>query len=190
MKKYLKSLILVMLVACLTGCGSTKESGEEEKKTDISEEKNEQTEQSGEVEKDTKEQMEEEKDIEDEMQSDVKITVYYVDDNGEIQSSTESISGLTPEGVWEAVKSQNGILGDSEMIACSVDQTEKKIDLDLDKNFGELLRGNGTTGENDLITVIVNTYLDAFECEQIKITEEGGLLSSSHKEYGTYMEKR
>ena len=82
------------------------------------------------------------------------------------------------------------MLSDSEMITCNVDESKKVIDLDLSKSFGDKLRSVGTSGENSMISVIVNTYLDAFECEQIKISEEGGLLSSSHRDYDKYMEKR
>lgn len=191
MKKYLKWIILAMVIGCLAGCGSTPENaGEEEEKPNISEEQEKQNE----ADENNEEQKEDEKsnedNVENETQSDVEITVYYTDDNGDIQSKVKTISEVTPENVWNAVKNENSILSDSEMISCIVDNAEKKIDLDLNRRFGEVLRSVGTSAENNMIAAVVNTYLEAFECEQIKISEEGGLLSSSHRDYDKYMEKR
>ena len=38
----------------------------------------------------------------------------------------------------------------------------------------------GTTGEIQIIGCIINTYLETYDCDGIKLTEEGKVLQTSH----------
>ena len=40
--------------------------------------------------------------------------------------------------------------------------------------------GVGTTGEIQIIGCIINTYLETYDCDGIKLTEEGKVLQTSH----------
>ena len=71
----------------------------------------------------------------------------------------------------------------------SIEQVGKALSLDVNEAFGVQLRSYGTTGETILIQSVVNTFLDAYGCEKIKITENGATLCSGHMEYGEYMGK-
>lgn len=51
------------------------------------------------------------------------------------------------------------------------------------------LRSFGTAGEREIVGCIVNTYLDAYKAEEIKITEEGQTLTTGHAEYAEYLRK-
>ena len=59
----------------------------------------------------------------------------------------------------------------------------------MNEGFGNQLRSYGTSGETMLIQSVVNTFLDTYGCEKIKITENGETLYSGHMEYTEYMEK-
>lgn len=64
-----------------------------------------------------------------------------------------------------------------------------RLELDVDVAFGDWLRSFGTTGEREIISCVVNTYLDAYKAEEIKLTEEGQVLCTGHTEYAEYLRK-
>ena len=118
------------------------------------------------------------------------LTVYYADENAEIQSKQVEVDEITPETVWKEIAAANPVLEKVSVISCDIREDEKVIDLNVSAELGDYLRSTGTTGETITITAIVNTYLDAFGCDQIKILDNGGVLASNHKEYSNYMKKR
>lgn len=65
----------------------------------------------------------------------------------------------------------------------------EQLQLDVNRSFGEWLRSFGTAGEQEIMSCVVNTYLDAYGAQSIKITEEGQILNSGHMSYEEYMEK-
>ena len=60
-----------------------------------------------------------------------------------------------------------------------MNESEKKIDLEFNKATGDRIRNMGTTGETEILACIINTYLDAYECDGIKLREEGEPLETS-----------
>ena len=56
----------------------------------------------------------------------------------------------------------------------------RAIDLDFNAATGEYIRSMGTTGEIQIIGCIINTYLETYDCDGIKLTEEGKVLQTSH----------
>ena len=76
------------------------------------------------------------------------------------------------------------------MLEFSLNESEKKIDLDFNKTTGDRIRSMGTTGESEILACIINTYLDAYECDGIKLTEEGEPLeTSSGADFNGYSSK-
>lgn len=118
------------------------------------------------------------------------VSIYHVDDGtGELMKSEVMISDIDAQEIWIEVQ-RAGIVGEDEKVLGIEIADDNSMILDLNKEFGEHLRSEGTTGEKAIIDSIVNTYLEAFACERIKLTEEGGTLYSGHKEYDAYLEKK
>lgn len=107
------------------------------------------------------------------------VSIYYVDDQtAEIVSKSVEIND--EYDIWEALK-ENGILTeDCELLSLTVNEAEKKIDLDFNSAVGERVRSMGTTGETEIVGCIINTYLEAYGCEGIRLTEEGQAFETSH----------
>ena len=74
--------------------------------------------------------------------------------------------------LWGLLKETGIIPEDSEVISLKGDG--EKLLLDVDSVFGEQLRSQGTAGEREILGCVVNTFLEAYGCEEIKITEEIG----------------
>ena len=68
-----------------------------------------------------------------------------------------------------------------------MNEADKKIDLDFNAATGNRIRSMGTTGETEIIGCIVNTYLDTYNCDGIRLTEEGNaLMTSSGADFDGY----
>ena len=93
---------------------------------------------------------------------------------------SESVEIHDEYDIWDALK-ENGILTeDCELLSLTVNEAEKKIDLDFNSAVGDRVRSMGTTGETEIVGCIINTYLEAYGCEGIRLTEEGQAFETSH----------
>lgn len=183
MKKYWRVLICAIMVLCMsffsiTGCGKA-DKGDADKK-------NIEDQAAEAVESPNKEETGNQSDqpvTSDEPVDDTAegrtITVYYVDaQTAEIVS--ESVEIHNEYDIWAALI-ENGILTeDCELLSLTVNETEKKIDLDFNSAVGDRVRSMGTTGETEIVGCIINTYLEAYGCEGIRLTEEGRTFETSH----------
>lgn len=179
MKKSRCLFICILMVSCLlvfsfTGCGKT--GGKEPEQTNTG--KTEQNiENVANPEGDKPEQEREALPVKDvETRS---VTVYYVDD------ATAEVTGKSVEigdeyDIWAALKETGILTEDCELLSLEVNESEKKIDLDFNTATGDRIRSMGTTGETQIIGCIVNTYLEAYACDGIRLTEEGQSLQTSH----------
>lgn len=166
-----KKLFIVMLaVALMAGCG-TKEEAENP------EEKNKEP---VKVEEQQKEEPEEE-------QKEV-VTIYYIDgESEELKSEEVEVDKADEAAVWAELQKKGIVPEDAKVNALK--QEANTLQLDVDAAFGDYFRRQGTTGENEIIKCIVNSYLDTFHCEKIMVTEDGGELTSSHMAYEGYLSK-
>lgn len=118
------------------------------------------------------------------------IFVYYPDEEtGKLISTQVEVSEVDAKEIWIELQKIK-IVSENEKVLGIEIADDKSMTLDLNKEFGEHLRSVGTTEEKGIIESIANTYLEAFACEKIMLTEEGGQLYSGHKEYNTYIEKK
>ena len=80
---------------------------------------------------------------------------------------------------------------DVQVLKCDKQTVEGVESLEVDFNgaFGVYVSSKGTTGEYYTIGSIVNTFLDAYGCEKIKITVEGNTLETGHNDYPGYMDR-
>ena len=94
---------------------------------------------------------------------------------------------MTEELLWNLWKDKNIIKKECEINSFTQEGTLLK--MDVNEAFGMQLRLLGTSGESVLLNSVVNTYLDAYQCEKISITENGGILYSEHAAYAEPFEK-
>ena len=97
---------------------------------------------------------------------------------------------LNEEKIWSLLQEKSVITPECGMNSFKVNEEEKTIDLDVDEGFGNYIRSMGTTGETEVLACVVNTYLDSFQCEKIKITEAGRTFETSGAVLAGYMTKQ
>lgn len=114
--------------------------------------------------------------------------IYSIDDNGEVVSHKVAVSELNEKTIWEELKKMGSVPQSSEVISLVMDEN-KQMELDVNQAFGDALREQGTAGEKEMIQCVVNTYLDSYGYDKIRIVEEGDILISGHKEYADFMQK-
>ena len=106
-------------------------------------------------------------------------TVYFVDDpSGEVIG--EGVKVQDEYDIWTALQEKGILTDDCELVSLNVDRDKKKIDLDFNAATGERINSMGTTGETEIIGCMINTYLDSYDCEKIRIMEEGQDFETSH----------
>lgn len=190
MKKYWRLFVPAMAVLCLsiffiTSCGREPEEDKDKVKTEVVDKEKDDATDSGEDEnvqpeissEQSSEQTEENQpDDGSEMRT---ITLYYVDEQ------TAEVTGKNIEiqdeyDIWTALKESGLLTEDCELLSLSVNEEEKTIDLDFNSATGNRIRSMGTTGETQIIGCIINTYLEAYGCDGIRLTEEGQTLQVSH----------
>lgn len=121
-----------------------------------------------------------------------EITIYMSNDDATaFVSESVKIDELTPENIVNALIQKSVLPSDIQVLKCEEQIVDgvKSLDVDFDEAFGRYVSRMGTTGEYYTIGSVVNTFLDAFGCEQIKITVEGNTLETGHAEYPGYMNR-
>jgi len=106
------------------------------------------------------------------------------------QSEDVETDSLNEEKIWSLLQEKSVITPECGMNSFKVNEEEKTIDLDVDEGFGNYIRSMGTTGETEVLACVVNTYLDSFQCEKIKITEAGRTFETSGAVLAGYMTKQ
>ncbi len=104
--------------------------------------------------------------------------VYYIDDaTGEMTSKDVAVED--EDDIWAQLQESGILTEECELLSFDVDTDGKKIDLDFNGAVGDRIRSMGTTGETEIIGCIVNTYLDSYGCDGIRLTEEGQPLETA-----------
>ena len=199
--KLITAFLLLTLVFSLAACG--RNSGDRQETSDSSDTQTE--EQKEEEPEETEEpEAEEEQPSQDTTDTDTQtpsqepaaetatITVYYSNaDSTAFESAEVQIASLSPEAVLEALVSQGALTADVAENSFTMSTVEGKasIELDLNSAFATYVSNMGTTGEYYTVGALVNTFLDAYECEQIRITVDGNALSTGHAEYPGYLSR-
>ena len=181
MKKLLLFGVLFIMIFSVLACSDKRESESEAQKesVDIVEE-----------EKDTQEQEENEADMDNKNEENedkpVLVSVSSINESdGTVVATEEECETVNEQVIWDLLKEAGVLQGESEIL--SLKQENEKLFIDVNNAFGEQLRSLGTAGEVELLGCVVNTYLDAYQCDGIKITEEGEVLYSGHAEYSDYL---
>lgn len=122
----------------------------------------------------------------------VEINAYVSNDDATaFVAESVKIDELTPENIVNALVQKSVLSSDVRVLKCEEQTVDgvKSLDVDFNEAFGAYVCSMGTTGEYYTIGSIVNTFLDAYGCEKIKITVEGNTLESGHAEYPGYMNR-
>lgn len=88
---------------------------------------------------------------------------------------------LSPQNLIDELSMVNVVSLDTEVN--SFEQTGKSLKLDLSKEFSQYVNMMGTSGEYIVMGGLVNTFLTAYEGEDILITVEGKSLETGHAFY-------
>ena len=172
MKKLIILLAAVMLLS-LTGCEDKKPVEDNKVQED--------------VQNDIQEDLDDDDaDDDDIIEEPVEVDIYVPDDNYmKMEIKEIGIEAKDPQLIINA-------LIDSKVLpeGCEVnfiEMTEDNIQLDLNAVYGDYIRGMGTTGEYFMLGCTVNTFLDIYDKEAIKITIDSETLETGHSVYEGYL---
>lgn len=188
-KKAIITAVLCMVLFCLASCGKTRQEQGMEKgdvsaaEADTKPEEKEKEEENNTTGKDAqgsdnkKELMKE--------KEDKKVLIYYGNDNADgIIYKEVTLNDWSIEALIDELAKVNIVSLDTKVRAVYVDETNTKLlHLDMSKEFGEYVSMMGTAGEYIVIGGLVDTFLDAYGCENVKITVEGKTLETGHAAY-------
>lgn len=183
MKKRRFLLVTLLMTACisvflLSGCSKEKEQDNAENVEELhkTEEKEEKSETETDVSDDQTDDTDTQVDVEGAQSR--TIALYYVDgETAEIV--TKNIEIQDEQDIWTALKTEGVLTDECELISLTVNSSDTTLELDFNSATGDRIRSMGTTGETEIIGCIVNTYLEAYDCTGIKLTENGQVLETS-----------
>ena len=195
-KKIILPILLLVWMLCLSACSNNSNDSQtsdmmnqEEQKDSEEEDQNQEESETEQEDPDTEKDDTMDQTTESEP---VNITIYYSNDDATGFDSEEvEIHSLTPEEVLNALVDKGTMAADVRILSFEMTTAEGKttIELDLNSEFSSYVSSMGSTGEYYVMGSVCNTFLDAYGCEQIKITVEGQVLSTGHAEYPGYMSK-
>lgn len=191
MKKKMTVLLMVLVgMMCLTACSMSSESQETTvQEAQEKEDKSDSEEVEGASEEKEAPVVQESEEPEDEPR---EIQIFYCNEDATAFTSEEvQIDSLSPEAVLNALIEKGAIAADVEVMSLETTTVDGKQTLLLDLNdaFASYISSMGSTGEYFVMGSICNTFLDAYDCEQIQVTVDGDTLSTGHAEYPGYMSK-
>lgn len=106
------------------------------------------------------------------------VTVYYVDDSSGVVVG-KSIEIYDEFDIWNKLKENHILTDDCQLLGINLNK-DQTMDLNFNHATAERINSMGTTGETQIIGCIVNTYLEAYNCNGIRLLEEGQNFISSH----------
>ena len=127
-------------------------------------------------ENDSKDVDNEEDDTDEEGQREVSI--YYIDEESG-EPTSENIMITDENDIWAALQEKGVLTDDCELLGFDVNEEEKTVSINFNSALGDRIRSFGTTGETEIIGCLVNTYLDAYNCDGAKLLEEGKTFETS-----------
>lgn len=120
------------------------------------------------------------------------ITVYYSNEDATAFDSEEvQMGSFSADNILNALVDKGVVTADVKILSLEVTEVDGKASLEVDFNsaFASYISSMGTSGEYYIMGGVCNTLLEAYDCEQIKITVEGGTLGTGHAEYPGYMSR-
>lgn len=119
-----------------------------------------------------------------------KLWIYYGDDNAEnlLIDGIEK-QKVTPELLISELVKRNVILEDTKVNSIKETKSSKgkTLEVDFSEKFQEALFNQGSSGEFIMMGSVVNTFLRAYEADNMTITVNGNILESGHCIYESPM---
>ena len=189
MKKRIICVLFLSLILMISGCTKS-----EETNNDAKNKNNTVQQESDKGEKKVVKQEEKDTNKTDEKKdtgaSKYKVNIYYSNDDATgFASETVDVDEITVENIVKELVEKGVLTSDVKVNNFEMVDVEGKqsINLDFNQAFDTFINGKGSTGEYYTVGSIVNTFLDVYSCEQIKITVEGRTLETGHTDYPGYM---
>lgn len=196
MKEKMVVVLLTGVLLSISACSNSAKAdtsqsdSQNTKQSEVDKNKNEQTEDNNKNE--VTDEVDKENNQMNQENNSIEIKVYVCNDDATaFVSESVKIDELTPENIVNALIEKSVLSSDVQVLKCdkqTVDGVES-LEIDFNEAFGAYVCSMGTTGEYYTIGSIVNTFLDAYGCEKVKITVEGNTLETGHAEYPGYMNR-
>ena len=112
----------------------------------------------------------------------VSVCIYYSNaDASGFESKEIEIDSLSPDNLIGELALVNVVSYDTKVLDFS--KSGKNLTLDLSGDFSNYINMMGTAGEYIVMGSLVNTFLDAYDADDILITSNGKALETSHAIY-------
>ena len=102
-------------------------------------------------------------------------------DTAQIPDTEPAVTVAYAQAIVDQLIAHDALPKDSKVLAISKDGNA--LSLDMDEAFLAGLRQSGSTGESMYLGSLVNTFLDNFNCETVRVTVEGKSFSTAHADY-------
>ena len=102
-------------------------------------------------------------------------------DTVHITDAEATVTVAYAQAIVDQLIAHDALPKDSKVLAISKEGSA--LSLDMDEAFLAGLRQSGSTGESMYLGSLVNTFLDNFNCETVRVTVEGKTFSTAHADY-------
>mgnify|MGYP005975143509 CR=1 FL=1 len=102
-------------------------------------------------------------------------------DTAQIPDTEPAVTVTYAQAIVDQLIAHDALPKDSKVLAISKEGSA--LSLDMDEAFLAGLRQSGSTGESMYLGSLVNTFLDNFNCETVRVTVEGKTFSTAHADY-------
>ena len=102
-------------------------------------------------------------------------------DTVHITDAEATVTVAYAQAIVDQLIAHDALPKDSKVLAISKEGSA--LSLDMDEAFLAGLRQSGSTGESMYLGSLVNTFLDNFNCETVRVTVEGKSFSTAHADY-------
>lgn len=112
----------------------------------------------------------------------VSVCIYYSNAQATgFEKAEVSLEQLTPDNLLAELAKVNVVSYDTK--ALNFSKSGKSLTLDLSSDFSNYINMMGTAGEYIVLGSLVNTFLTAYDADDILITIKGNTLETSHAIY-------
>ena len=112
----------------------------------------------------------------------INISIYIPDEEYmKLEEKEVKIDTLNPHDILNALIDAQLLTEDCKVNGVTKEDTE--LYVDLSDGFQNFIRNMGTSGEYMIMGGVVNTFLDAYECETVQITIDGETFATGHALY-------
>ena len=107
-----------------------------------------------------------------------EVSIYYIDETT-AEPTSEIVTIKDENDIWAALQDKGVLTDDCELLGFDVNEEENTVSINFNSALGDRIRSFGTTGETEILGCLVNTYLDAYNCDGAKLLEEGKTFETS-----------